>query len=90
MSKTEYIGAGQEHRIMEVKKDGQRLELDDLSRWDIPPGPSTKVACWYSTQRVLVEESEGDAYYILTNLDTPGRDTVRARFVPRRLRLPRQ
>lgn len=87
MAKMEYFGVGQEHHIQDVKPDGRRLELDDLSRWEIQPGHSTQVVCWYPTQRVLVEESNAKGHYPITNLET--NQTVLGRFIPRKPRLSR-
>lgn len=79
MENDEYAGLNQEHLIVKVYKDGMRLKLDDGSVWEIAPGPSTKVICWYPTQRVRVEYE--DENYLITNLDTSGPDTVEAKFV---------
>jgi hypothetical protein len=78
MSKN-YSGLGVEHHIVNVRKYGMVVQLDDGSQWDIPPGDSTLAACWYATQRVVVEESENNPYpYKLTNLDTSTPDVVKA------------
>lgn len=78
MSKN-YSGLGVEHHIVNVRRSGMVVQLDDGSEWDIPPGDSTMAACWYETQRVVVAESEHDLYpYKLTNLDTSTPDAIKA------------
>jgi hypothetical protein len=78
MSKN-YGGLGAEHHIANVRKYGMVVRLDDGSEWDVPPGDSTIAACWYETQRVVVEESEHDLYpYKLTNLNTSTPDVIKA------------
>lgn len=69
--------------VMEVRNGGLNVVLSDLSEWDINPGDSTKTACWYSTQRIILEKSETDSFYsyVLTNLDTATPDKARARKI---------
>ena len=62
--------------IMAVHEDGMHVLLDDGSSWDIQPGPSTKVALWYPSQRITIEEDDENDEYILTNLDTRVPDRV--------------
>jgi hypothetical protein len=64
--------------IVEVDDDGQTVELDDGSTWNVPLGDNTISICWYETQRIVVEESGDKDYpYRLRNLDTSG-DMVKA------------
>jgi len=64
--------------IVEVEDDGQTVELDDGSTWNVPLGDNTISICWYETQRIVVEESGDKDYpYRLRNLDTSG-DVVKA------------
>jgi hypothetical protein len=64
--------------IVRVEDDGQTLELDDGSTWNVPVGDNTISICWYETQRIVVEKSADKNYpYRLRNLDTSG-DVVKA------------
>lgn len=79
MARREYAGIGEEHHVLEVRKDGLVVCLDDGSVWDVSVGEHTKSICWYPTMRVVVEENDSPMYpFTLTNLDTAGPDSVRA------------
>ena len=66
---------------MEVRRDGQIVVLDDVSRWVIQPGDSTKTVCWYPSQRILVKENDSEIYpYRLKNLDTSSEEEVEAQI----------
>jgi hypothetical protein len=79
MARCDYLGAGQEHHIVEIKKNGLVIRLSDRSVWNISVGDSTKTVCWYPTMRILVEEGGGLTHpFRLKNLDTAGPDVVRA------------
>ncbi len=71
----------EEFSIMDVSEDGEQITLSDNSTWSIRPGDISKSACWYETQRVLVEATTSKAYpYKLTNLDTAGPDICAAKL----------
>ena len=57
--------------IIDVDDDGQTIELEDGSTWNVSLGDNTISICWYATQRIIVEESGDKSYpYRLCNLDT--------------------
>ena len=71
----------EEFSIMGVSEDGEQITLSDNSIWNIRPGDISKSACWYETQRVLVEGTTNKAYpYKFTNLDTAGPDVCAAKL----------
>lgn len=79
MGQSTYSGIGQEHHVLEVRKDGLIVCLDDGSVWDVSVGEHTKSLCWYPTMRIVVEENDSAMYpFNLKNLDTAGPDVVRA------------
>lgn len=79
MARSEYSGIGQERHVLEIKRNGLIVCLDDGSVWDISVGDNTKSVCWYPTIRIVVEENDDSVYpFSLKNLDTAGPDVVRA------------
>ena len=79
MARSEYSGLGEEHHILEVRKIGLVVCLDDGSVWDVSVADNTKSICWYPTMRVVVGENDSTTYpFTLKNLDTAGSDVVRA------------
>lgn len=63
--------------ISEVRNDGEFIELDDGSVWEIPPSDRARAKSWMPLQRVQVLSGEGDAY-VIENLDTPDQASVAA------------
>ncbi len=71
----------EEFSILKVSEDGLQIILHNTSIWDIRPKDIGKSACWYETQRVLVEKTTNKAYpYKLTNLDTAGPEVCAAKL----------
>ncbi|MFH1994291.1 MAG: hypothetical protein ABIJ24_01140 [Nitrospinota bacterium] len=66
-----------EYSILKVSKYGDKVTLNDNSKWSISPGDSTKCACWYPTQRIIIKETTDHVYeYQLVNLDTSNPDVA--------------
>ena len=79
MARSQYSSLGEERHVLEVRKDGLVVCLDDGSVWDVSAGDNTKSICWYPTMRIVVEENDSPEYtFSLKNLDTAGPDVVRA------------
>jgi hypothetical protein len=68
-----------EASLLRVLRNGQQLELTDFSRWEVEPGVSTITLLWLPTNRLQIDEIDGE--YQITNLDTSQPDTVRARQI---------
>ena len=65
--------------MLEIRKDGLVVCLDNGSVWNVSVGDHAKAICWYPTMRIVVEENKSLMYaFAVTNLDTDGPGTVRA------------
>ena len=65
-----------ETNIMEINIDELEISLMDGSTWTlVNVGDISKVAIWYPTQRIKIEENNGQ--YALTNLDTYEQDKIK-------------
>jgi len=68
-----------EYSIMKVGKYGDKVTLNDGSKFSISPGDSTKCSIWYPTQRIIIRRTNNPVYeFTLTNLDTAGPDVAEA------------
>ena len=71
-----------EHTISKVSKSGDKVTLNDGSKWSISPGDSTKCIYWYPTQRIQIQTINGLVYkYQLTNLDTSVPDVAECHLI---------
>ena len=69
----------QVYSIVEISKDMRRVTLNNGTTYSVKAGDTSKAACWYPTQRIVVKETSGSIYeYTLTNLDTSGPDVCEA------------
>jgi len=65
-----------ETNIIEIDIDNLQISLMDGSVWTLANvGDISKVAIWYPSQRIILEEKNGN--FIMTNLDTYEQDKVK-------------
>ncbi len=65
-----------ETNIMEINVDNLEISLMDGSVWTLDNvGDISKVAIWYSPQRIKIEEKNGKS--TLINLDTYEKDKIK-------------
>jgi hypothetical protein len=70
----------QTHSLQKVYADGTMLHMIDGSKWEVSIGDNTKALLWHPEARLNIDETGHALFpFIITNLDTSGPDSVRAR-----------
>ena len=75
-----YAGLKQPHAVGKLENNGQLLELEDGSRWEVYEGFAFRTAGWSAGEMVAVKQSKNAEYpYLLVNIHK--NEQVEASFI---------